>query len=151
MTFDESWVFLMNHDQPLIKWWMWPQNVDVNQKSWGLTVCWPQLSFYPIQLIFNHLNHWLSKLVMQGLKLGMRFLGDIRRTMNPIWDLGNPIFLEKYKTLVMSPLLRRRIYLINSWATLSIWEFLENVLNKMRGKILGYNIFPCSIFLNLKS
>ena len=25
-----------------------------------------------------------------------------------------------------------------------------HVLSKMRGKILGYNIYPCSIFLNLR-
>ena len=43
--------FLWSCDPNLIKWFIWVHNVDVGQKSWGLTVNWPQLTFSPIQLI----------------------------------------------------------------------------------------------------
>ena len=43
--------FLWNCDPNLTKWFIWVHNVDVGQKSWGLTVNWPQLTFSPIQLI----------------------------------------------------------------------------------------------------
>ena len=102
LSFDDLVVFLMNHEQILIKWWILIQNLDVDQKSWSLTVCWPQLTFSPIQLILSHLSNLLSK------------LGDLEDTKKATWDLGNPIFLEKYKTLVVDPLLWMRIYLINS-------------------------------------
>ena len=37
--------FLWNCDPNLIKWSIWVHNVDVGQKSWGLTVNWPYLTF----------------------------------------------------------------------------------------------------------
>ena len=87
LTFDESWVLLMNYDKPLIKWWMWLQNIYVDQKSWSLTICWPQLTFCSIQLIFNHRGNWLSKLVMQGLKHAWAFLERYEEPWNPFEEL----------------------------------------------------------------
>ena len=113
---------LRNHDQPLIKWWIILKNEDVDQKYWSLIVCWPQLTFFPIQLIFNHLSNWLSKFVMQDLKLDMSIFEYIWGVMKTIWGLWNPIFLEKHKTLVMDPLLRRRI----DWSTLEHPWAIEN-------------------------
>ena len=43
--------FWWNCDTNLTKWFMWVHYVDVGQKSWRLTVNWPQLTFSPIQLI----------------------------------------------------------------------------------------------------
>ena len=43
--------FLWNCDPNLTKWFIWVQYVDVGQKSWGLAVNWPRLTFPPIQLI----------------------------------------------------------------------------------------------------
>ena len=45
--------FLRSCGPNLIKWFIWVYNVDVDQKLWGLTVNWPQLTFSPIQLIFR--------------------------------------------------------------------------------------------------
>ena len=116
----------MNRDQPLIKWWMWIQNIDVDQKPWNLTVDWSMLSFYPIQLIFTHLSNWLSKLVKQGLKPDMRILWSIWGTMKPTWSIRSSISFEKNKTLVVGESLRRRTCLINPWEVLSIWNSYEH-------------------------
>ena len=39
---------LRNHGQPLIKWWISPQNIYVDKKYWILIACLPQLTFYSI-------------------------------------------------------------------------------------------------------
>ena len=106
--------FLRNHDQNFIKWWISLQNVDVDQKSWSLTVYRSQLTFDLIQLISSHLSNWLSKLVMQGMKIGMSILKEILGTMEITWGLQNPNFFVKNETLVGDLLLRRRICLVNS-------------------------------------
>ena len=93
-----------------------------------------------LQLIFSHLDHWLSKLTMRGLKLGTNILENTWRTINTIWNFWNSILIKKYQTLVVDSMPRKRICLIKPWAILSIWETLgEHLEWKMGGKILGYN------------
>ena len=114
------WIFfLRNCDPNFMNWQIWLQNVDIGQKYWSLIVCWPQLTFYPIQLIFGHLSNWLSKLVMQCLKFGMRINWDIWGTMKFTWGIISSNFLEKCETLIVGQLLRRRICLIKHWVALS--------------------------------
>ena len=129
---------LRNYDQPLINWWIWLQNVDVGQKSWSLTVCWPQLTFYPIQLIFSHLSNWLSKFVMQDLKLGMSIFGGLWWTMKFIWGIRNPIFLVKIKTLI---LWSQCLWGEFVWSThenpLAFEIFYDKCIQKREGKIWG--------------
>ena len=43
--------FLRSYGPNLIKWFIWVYNVDVDKTLWGLTVNWPHLTFFPIQLI----------------------------------------------------------------------------------------------------
>ena len=103
-TFGFWWIWghsLRNHNQPLIKWWIWLQNIDVYQKSWSLTVNWSKLTFCPIQLIFNHLTNWLSKLVLQGLKFSMRIPWYIWEIMKSTWGIRSTIFFKKSKILVV--------------------------------------------------
>ena len=109
----------MNHDQPLIKWWMWLQNVDVDQKSWSLTVCWPQLTFYSTQSTVDHLSIWLSNFALWGLKLDMGIIWDMWDTMKSTWGLRSSISLEETKTLVRDPLLRRSVCMIKPCVVLS--------------------------------
>ena len=39
--------FLRSCGPNLIKWFIWAYNVDVDKTLWGLTVNWPQLTFFP--------------------------------------------------------------------------------------------------------
>ena len=100
-TFGFWWIWghsLRNNDQPLIKWRISLQNVEVGQQSWSLAVYGPQLTFDLIQLIFRHLSSWLGKLLVQGMKLGMDDLEDMKLGMDdledilgqwrPFWTLG---------------------------------------------------------------
>ena len=66
---------------------------------------------------------------MQGLKFDMEGLENILRP----WRV--------YEAFLVLPLLGNLE---------QIEDLNGNVLSKMRGKILGYNSFPCSIFLNLR-
>ena len=120
---EESWSAIDQMMDISSKFYCWP-------KTWSLNVYGPQLTLDLVQLIFQHLSNWLGKLLVQGMKLHMSILMDILRTMKTTWDLRNPNFFVKDETLVVIPLLRRRICLTNSWTTLSIWETLENVLKK---------------------
>ena len=102
------------------------KNLDVDQKWWSLTINWSNLTFCPIQLIFNHLINWLSKLALQGLKFDMRVPWYILGTMKSTWGIRSPISFEKSKTLVVGQLLRKRVHLTNPWEVLSIWSFYEH-------------------------
>ena len=83
-----------------------------------------KVDFWVNGVIFSRLNHWLGKLAMRGLKLGMNILEETWRYMKTIWNLEESIFFEKRQTLIVDLLPRKRICLINFWAKLSIQEDL---------------------------
>ena len=143
----KSWVFLMNHDQPLIKWWMWLQNEDVDQKSGSLTVCWPQLTFWPIQLIFNHLSNCLRKLDLWGLKLDMENLWNIWGGPKTIGGVRSPSSSENCQTLVWVDWLGESL---SDQLLRNPWAWMYGMSWEIGGQILGYDSCPCSIFLYWK-
>ena len=90
LTFEQVLSFL---DE---SWSTLDQMMNVTSK-WG---CWPQLTFCPIQLIFNHLSNCLRKLDLWGLKLDMENLWSIWGGMMTIGDGGSPSGSEDNQTLV---------------------------------------------------
>ena len=103
--------FLRSCCPNLIKWFIWVYNVDVDQKLWGLTVNWPQLTFSPIQLISrstvqltgqkfdSRLETWYGKYYKSNMKYESHFRHW--KSKNPCAN-SNPNFKSSVQGDVLS-------------------------------------------------
>ena len=133
-------IYLKNCDPNLINWHILFHNVDMDQKFWSLTPSWTQLTFCPIQLILGQLVNWLSKNVIQSLKLDMSNVEGPKWSMKVIWGIKSSIILVQSQPLIFChQCLRRYLELINPSAVLNKRRSCERIFAKLRGKILGYN------------
>ena len=112
----------------------------LTKKSEVLTVCWPQLTFWPIQLIFNHLSNCLRKLDLWSLKLDMENLWSIWGTMKTIGGVRSPSGSEECQTLVWVDCLGGSL---SDQLLRNPWVWMYRIFGEDGGKILGYDSVHC--------
>ena len=130
--------FLRSCGLNLIKLFMWVYNVDVDQKSWGLTVYWPQLTFSPIQLIFRSTVQLTGQNLIQSLKLGMRNLRGPKWSMKVTWGTGSPKIPVQTQTLISGHQCKEMSWVEQTLILSGVQRFLWGwILIKWEGKFWG--------------
>ena len=94
-TFDFWWILSFLG----LLWSNLDQMMNVSSK------CWYQpkiLEFECMLTIIDFLPNTIDFQSSEQLKPGISILWRIRGAMKTTWDLGNPILLDKYKTLILT-------------------------------------------------
>ena len=137
-TFDTLMIFepfLWNHDQDLIKWWLWLQNKMLT-KNFDFWL--PNDHFTPTVDCEAIRVFWLCNFMLKVLKLDMRVLDHIYRHVELDWTFWNFIFLIRTKTLILT--VQEALILCNPWGILRLdlaisWRIWE-------GKFWGTTVAP---------
>ena len=135
---------LMNHDQPLIKWWNILQNENVDKKSWSLTVFGSQLIFALAQSIFGPFEQLTEQTSSARLETWHEWSWEHIRTF------GENLRSFGCKDLDATQNPNLRLTVLGDDLTVQLLSNLEpfgdyscNVLRNMRGIILGCNTVIC--------